>query len=104
MAVDTPNNLGKRMKSHGRVIITVDGPAPEVTKTLAGVTGVTGVSAGEAGAFGTTYHVESSNDRELRAALAKAVVEKNFKLTELRVQDVTLEDIFIKLVTDEKEG
>jgi ABC-2 type transport system ATP-binding protein len=104
IAVDTPANLGRRMKGQGRVIITVDGPAAEVTKTLAGVDGVTGVSKHETSPSGTTYHIQSVDDRDVRPSLAQAVVQKNFKLTELRSQDVTLEDIFIKLVTDETEA
>ena len=43
IAVDTPDNLGRRMKGRGHIIITVEGPADEVTKTLSGVPGVTGV-------------------------------------------------------------
>jgi ABC-2 type transport system ATP-binding protein len=104
IAVDTPANLGRRMKGQGRVIITVDGPAAEVSKALAGVDGVTGVSRHETGPSGTTFHVQSADDRDVRPSLAQAVVQKNFKLTELRSQDVTLEDIFIKLVTDETEA
>jgi ABC-2 type transport system ATP-binding protein len=104
IAVDTPANLGRRMKGQGRVIITVDGPAAEVTKTLAGVDGVTGVSKHETSPSGTTYHIQFVDDRDVRPSLAQAVVQKNFKLTELRSQDVTLEDIFIKLVTDETEA
>ncbi|MBN2225055.1 MAG: ABC transporter ATP-binding protein [Deltaproteobacteria bacterium] len=104
IAVDTPANLGKRMKGKGRVIITVQGPVAEITKTLSGVPGVAGVTEKETGLFGTTYHIESKDDRELKPDLARAVVQNNFKLIELKAQDVTLEDIFIKLVTEETEA
>jgi ABC-2 type transport system ATP-binding protein len=104
IAVDTPANLGRRMKGRGRIIVTVQGPAAEVTETLSGVPGVTGVKQQEASLFGTTYLVQSKDDQEVRPDLAKAVVQKDFKLIELKAKDVTLEDIFIKLVTDETEA
>jgi ABC-2 type transport system ATP-binding protein len=104
IAVDTPTNLGKRMKGGGRIVVTVQGREPDVTKAISGVPGVTGVTKAGAGPLGTTYHVQSGDDQKVRAAIAKAVVAKDFGLMELKVQDVTLEDIFIKLVTEEKEA
>ncbi len=104
IAVDTPANLGKRMKGRGRVIITVQGPAAEISKVLSAVPGVTGVTQKDAGLFGTTYHIESKDDKEIKPELAQAVVQNNFKLIELKAKDVTLEDIFIKLVTEETEA
>jgi ABC-2 type transport system ATP-binding protein len=104
IAVDTPANLGRRMKGRGRVIITVQGSAPEIAKTLSAVPGVAGVTEKETGLFGTTYHVDSTDDREIKPELARVVVQNNFKLIELKAQDVTLEDIFIKLVTEETEA
>ncbi len=104
IAVDTPANLGRRMKGRGRIIVTVQGPPAEVAAMLSGVPGVTGVKQQEASLFGTTYLVQSKDDQEVRPDLAKAVVQKDFKLIELKAKDVTLEDIFIKLVTDETEA
>jgi ABC-2 type transport system ATP-binding protein len=104
IASDTPANLGKGMKGGGRIVVTVQGREPDVTKAITGVPGVKGVTKAETGPLGTTYHVQSDDDQKVRAAIAKTVVEKNFGLMELRAKDVTLEDIFIKLVTDEKEA
>jgi ABC-2 type transport system ATP-binding protein len=104
IAVDTPANLGRKMKGRGRIIMTVQGPAADVTKTLSAVPGVTGVKQQEGSLFGTTYLIQSKDDQEVRPDLAKAVVQSNFKLIELKAKDVTLEDIFIKLVTEETEA
>jgi len=104
IASDTPANLGSRMKGRGRIIVTVQGPAAEVSKVLSGVPGVAGVKQQEGSLFGTTFLVQAKDDQEVRPDLAKAVVEKNFKLIELKAKDVTLEDIFIKLVTEETEA
>jgi ABC-2 type transport system ATP-binding protein len=104
IAVDTPANLGRRMKGKGRIIVTAQGPAAEVAKVLSGVPGVTEVKQQEASLFGTTYLIQSKDDQDVRPALAEAVVQNKFKLIELKAKDVTLEDIFIKLVTDETEA
>jgi len=104
VAIDTPANLGRRMKGRGRIIVTVQGPAADVAKVLEKVPGVTGVKQEDASLFGTTFLVQSGDDQEVRPDLAKAVVGNNFKLIELKAKDVTLEDIFIKLVTEETEA
>jgi ABC-2 type transport system ATP-binding protein len=104
IAVDTPANLGRRMKGQGRIIVTVQGPAADIAKVLSGVDGVTDVKQQEASLFGTTYLIQSKEDQEVRPSLAQAVVQNNFKLIELKAKDVTLEDIFIKLVTEETEA
>jgi hypothetical protein len=44
--------------------------------------------------------VEVDTDKDIKGALSKAIIEGGFNLVELRLEDVTLEDIFIKLVTD----
>ena len=41
-------------------------------------------------------------DRDLRPELARTVVEYDWRLRELKLQDLSLEDIFMQLVTDEE--
>ncbi len=47
--------------------------------------------------------VEASQDSEVRPALARAVLEQGWDLLELRLLHVSLEDVFIDLVTEESE-
>ena len=50
-----------------------------------------------------TYIIESKKDRDVRKDVAAAVVRHNWGLLELRPVDLTLEDVFVRLVTEETE-
>jgi ABC-2 type transport system ATP-binding protein len=51
-----------------------------------------------------TCVVESKKDRDVRKDIAAAVVRQNWGLLELRPVDLTLEEVFVRLVTEEKEN
>jgi ABC-2 type transport system ATP-binding protein len=46
--------------------------------------------------------VDSEKDKDLRAEIARKVVEGGFDLLEMRSYSMTLEDVFLKLVTEEE--
>ncbi|MBN1573074.1 MAG: ATP-binding cassette domain-containing protein [Deltaproteobacteria bacterium] len=100
VAMDTPKNLMKSVKATGRIIVTVDGDETKVEKAIKKVDGVKSVKKVSDSPAGSTYHVEVDQDKDIKGALSRAVIEGGFNLVELRLEDVTLEDIFIKLVTD----
>jgi ABC-2 type transport system ATP-binding protein len=102
VAVDTPKNLTKKLTGFGKIVVTATGPEGDVKKRLSSVTGVRGVKKGSSSSSGTTYYVKSKSTDDIRAELARAVVQGGHDLTELRHEEVSLEDIFIKLVTEEK--
>ena len=45
--------------------------------------------------------VESTADESLRPLMAKTIVESGWGLKEMRTGDLSLEDVFVQLVTDE---
>jgi ABC-2 type transport system ATP-binding protein len=96
VAMDSPDVLRDRLQQGGRLYIRVAEASPaEVRKCLMSVVGV--------------HHVESANDefssfyitgmvgRDIRAAVASALVSAGFHLIELRPAAMSLEDIFIEL-------
>jgi ABC-2 type transport system ATP-binding protein len=103
VAADTPENLTKRLKKSGRVSITVGGPESEIKKTISALSGVKGVKGGGKTPSGATFFVEQKPGGDIRADLSRAIVGKGYDLVELRSEEVSLEEIFIKLVTEEKE-
>ncbi len=100
VAMDTPKNLMKGLKTSGRIIVTVDGDESKVVKAIKKVKGVKSVKKVSDSPAGNTYHVEVNQDEDIKGALSRAIIEGGFNLVELRLENVTLEDIFIKLVTD----
>jgi ABC-2 type transport system ATP-binding protein len=98
VASDTPENLSRQLGHGSRLKIEIKGPIPEITATLKGISGVKEVvSQGEA-----RFLVETTSDLELRPEIARQVVARGWDLLELQVQEFTLEEVFLNLVTEEE--
>jgi ABC-2 type transport system ATP-binding protein len=105
VAIDTPDNLTERTQHHRRIFLEVDGPGDAVLAYLQGLKGVlqveqNGVSPGGA----PTYTLGTIKERDIRAEVAQAVVQQGWQLLELRAVRLSLEEVFIQLVTEEGEG
>jgi ABC-2 type transport system ATP-binding protein len=102
VAMDTPEGLARQMRGAERISITIDGPVEAVREKLAGIDGVLSVEAADtAGGNAATYAVECKLDSDLRRVLAAAVVSQGWGLLELRGVSMSLEDVFINLITQE---
>jgi ABC-2 type transport system ATP-binding protein len=105
VAVDTPEHLTSKMQKAPRLLIRVEGPAADVMRVLGAVPGVQTVKQDGAGPKDVvTCVVESERDRDVRKEIAATVVRQNWGLLELRPVDLTLEEVFVRLVTEEKES
>ncbi len=102
IAVDSPENLAERLVGRERVDIEVKGPQQDVMKALADVEGVQTVDRipGEAGQI-PTYRVQSELGVEIKAALASTVVNSGWDLLGLEGVIMSLEEIFLRLTTEE---
>lgn len=104
MAVDTPENLSRRLRGDSKFLIRIAGDKETAYQTLRQVDGVTEVEyAGqkEEGAFDFTVDAEEGADvrRYVFAALAKG----NLPILLLKPMGLSLEEVFLKL-TDENEA
>ncbi|MBI2884439.1 MAG: ATP-binding cassette domain-containing protein [Candidatus Methylomirabilis oxyfera] len=115
VAVDTPENLTAGLQSSTKLRIRVEGPVNQVGMALTQLPGVLRVvaedeahlPAGQAGAqAGETTHsfvVESERHCDLRREASRLIVERGWGLLELRPADMSLEEIFVRLVTKEAQ-
>lgn len=106
VAVDTPANLTGRLRTSNRMGIWVVGPPQEILQTLSGVHGVKKVEFFEPNpafpdAHGFTLELDTGTDA--RRTLPPVIIGKNWDLMELRSLEMSLEEVFIKLVTREDE-
>ena len=99
VAVGAPDELTHRLQGYETVLITVEGPSAEVMDKLHRVGGVNMVEPREAADSRTTFEVHAEKGQDVRAELARAVVESRWKLLELKTSGMSLEDIFLKLTT-----
>lgn len=105
VAIDEPGNLARTLIGSERVDLQIKGPQQDVLKTLREVDGVSGaarinIERGEI----PRYRVESELGREIRAALAKAVVDAEWELHRLEAVTMSLEEIFLRLTTEEGDA
>jgi ABC-2 type transport system ATP-binding protein len=104
VAEDTAEALTHRVEGSDRSLVRVDGPAHEVRAALAAVRDVErvepadGTSAGDAGDF--IAYCRSGD--AARRAIAAAVVGHGWGLLEIRPLALSLEDLFVRLVTKEE--
>ena len=102
VAVDSPDNLTSRMQGAATVVVQCDGPADEVMGTLQNVSGVTRVTrATTVNGPLASFEVDSEKGVDVRRELASAVVSRGWGLLELRSMRMSLEDIFLSVITEE---
>lgn len=104
VAQDTPEGLSRRLQGGWRYLIEADGPADEVAKVLAGLPGVTETERREGEAPERPAWLVSSGDRDIRRDLFFALAEAGLPLLRLEPQRLSLEEVFLQLVTDETGG
>ncbi len=103
VAMDTPEGLTTHAKGAERVALLVDGPREAVSEKLQGIDGVlkVQVSGGDDGRP-ANYDVECKLNTDLRRTLASTVVSNGWGLLEMKGVSLSLEDVFINLVTKEE--
>jgi len=99
VAVGKPDELTHRLQGFETVVLTAEGPASEMKERIERVSGVNRVEQHEVSDGRATFEVHAGKDQDVRAELARAVVESQWKLLELRTSGLSLEDIFLKLTT-----
>jgi ABC-2 type transport system ATP-binding protein len=103
IAVDTPQNLTAKVQGASRFLVKIDGPSQDVMKELRAINGVERVTRRDEYSNNGVgeYVVEAIKDRDIKRNIAPVIVNKGWALLELRPQEMSLEDIFVKLVTKE---
>ena len=97
----TPESLTAQLKEGESLRAHISGPREQVQQLLRGIDGVLEVDAeaGEDGEADGVYTVTAGQD--VRDELARQVVNRGFGLRELRPLDMSMEDIYLRLTTEE---
>ena len=96
VAEDRIENLSAMVSSSKRIHLEVVGPAKEVTERLRQIEGVIQVSPED------SHHiVECSAGQDPRSQIMETIVQNGWTLLSLESIEMSLEDIFLKLTTEE---
>jgi ABC-2 type transport system ATP-binding protein len=105
IAVDKPENLVNRLQKATRTYLKIQGPSPLVMEKLKTIPGILEVERQEAFPENTYgYMVDSQKDAYIGSHLSRFVLENNWNLWEMKTVGMSLEDIFIRLVSEEDRG
>ena len=103
IAVDTPDNLAASFKKASKIFLEIEGPPEDIMQELKGIDGVVNIEKKDSLSEGVfTYFVDSTLARDVRKDIFTTISKSGWILTQMRTMDMSLEDIFLKLVTEEK--
>jgi len=104
VASDTPENLSRGLVGDNRVTLRISAPEREALALARGVANVVKAeSLGSREADTVDIVVEADRDHDVRRALFSAVAKAGWHILMMKTMDLTLEDIFLNLITEEKE-
>ena len=109
MANDSVENLTSRLRGGESVQVEVEGrdgsllDAGTVQKKLEEIAGVSRVVFKQNRDSRSGFEVESLQGKNIRADIARAVVEAGWNLTELHAVGLSLEEIFLQLTSGDKK-
>jgi ABC-2 type transport system ATP-binding protein len=96
VAMGSPDSLISRLKGENHIYIEARAPEGDLEAKLDSQSGVQRVSREGRGML-----VTSDSETDLRPQLAKLVIDCGWDLLEMRTKSISLEDVFLELVTDE---
>ena len=102
VAVDTPENLTLQLKGGERIRVEAQAPEKALRDTLQQIPGVRKVAIESLGSSGRMVAaVEAAQGQDLRCQIAAKIVGQGWPLYELRGENLSLEEIFLQLTTED---
>ena len=100
VAEDTPKNLAEGLQGVDRLEVEIGGPVARVLPVLENMPGVSSVThRNNSGRH--TYTVQAHSGRDLRDEISRVVVSNGWSLRSLQMVGMSLEEIFLRLTTQE---
>ncbi|HEY9593966.1 MAG TPA: ABC transporter, partial [Spirochaetia bacterium] len=104
VASDTPENLSRGLTADNRLTVRVVGKEAEALAVARGVAHVSSAQAAGSREPGTVdILIEAHRDQDVRRGVFEAFARANMPLLQMKSMDLTLEEIFLNLITEEKE-
>jgi ABC-2 type transport system ATP-binding protein len=102
VADDTEVNLSNSLSHQHRLIARIAGSEDSIMRAITGISGVktvTPLGSKEPGSF--DFQIETSEDKDVRRPLFTVLADRKWPLLSLDIGEMTLEDIFLKLTSDD---
>lgn len=104
VAFDTPENLEKKMRSGGEILLTAEGTQEQVSQVLGTIPHITDTRLTVTGDHCSAVLKTDCEDVEaLRRTLFQAFAQQNLVLLEMTAKKASLEDVFIELSENKED-
>jgi ABC-2 type transport system ATP-binding protein len=104
VASDTPENLSRGLVGDNRLTLRIAAPEREVLALIHGIPDVIKASSiGSREPDTVDLVVEAQREKDIRRPLFHALAKAGYPILMMKTMDLTLEDIFLNLITEEKE-
>jgi ABC-2 type transport system ATP-binding protein len=104
VAMDKAENLSESLGGTTRIVLEIRGGSEdEVTRVLASVAGVDAVYTDKSGAD-LLFVVECQPSQDIRAELARRVIERGWSLMDMHTAGLSLEEVFLRLTERQGDG
>ena len=100
VAEDTPENLAQTLQGVDQLQVEINGPPREVATALRNIEGVIDVNHRNQ-PDKEVYLVKSEDGLDLRDEISRVIVSNGWGLLSMQLMSMSLEDIFLRLTTDE---
>ncbi len=105
VAIDSPENLSKRLSTSSRLSLRVIGEKEKIIETIKEIPGVQSVSVeGEIEQGSYDYNVLAGTDYDIRKRLFFDMAKVGYPIIEMKKNELTLEEIFLQLTGLEVES
>ena len=101
VAVDSPEGLTARLQGAETMYVQVDPQGGDAVAALQALPGVTRVAVSDRRGEIEGLEVETTRGTDIRREIARTVVTRGWGLLELRPMRMSLEEIFLQVITDE---
>lgn len=104
VADDTPENLSKGLKGKTAFVAEIQGKSEQINETLEAIEGIikiTNRGEKESGVF--EYLIETTPEHDVRKTLFQNLSQKDLSLLTLSPIQLDLEEVFLRLLEEEKE-
>lgn len=97
VAFDTPKGLTSKLNNTQKLILILKKTLQKYIKSIEKIDGVINVHKNTENII-----IETVQNKDLRAQIIKTLVESGAEVLEFKTEDVSLEDVFLKLTTEEE--
>ncbi len=102
-AIDTPNNLARTLSNENKFSLRVAGDEREVLDLLKSISGIKYVkSLGRKEKGSMDFIIESEPNVDVRPLIFTALAQANMPILSLQSVDLSLEDIFLEVTTNDR--